>query len=511
MMIRGEHYHIAFRIGAVVCMASIAACGSSSSSATAPSNLPVLSSGLPSGMLLAGTKEVVLQVRTDKAGDTCKYSAQANTAYSAMVSAFVTNGVDHVATMAGLVDTSVYNRYVRCDRNGQSNSSDLIISFSVGTSAPIGRISGSFVPTVGVGQAITGDLVLDGQTMVGALNNGNFSLDGVTAGTHKLRATRPDGTVFYDRVLSIDVTALADNRFAAFAVAARYTADIMTRIDVMSRNGQQYLGEAPGIPGGTARPVEPGSLVYDARPVAGQTPQSRAVQVQAMKFLFTWLVTNIPLYENLTMVYVCDGSSKPPDVDRCDTPELPAFGSDNTYIVTIDGGAAKTTHASYVRNNVSVGGATYRNVVRSGTVMMTKEQGAAGLYRQTLEALIGFYTDWPDSGAAADSIFNGNLQSTQPTVLDDAIVKTHLGMSPGSLSPFDDSSVVVYAPASTIPTSASSRRLGPAATGVLLSPYSVEQVREAEKSSGVQSPSPAAPPTIGPRIGRGFGARGGGL
>jgi hypothetical protein len=496
------------RIAAVVFTISIAACASDSP--TSPGDVPVLSNGLPSGALPAGTKEVVLQVRTDKAGDTCRYSAQPNIPYSAMTSTFTTTGVDHVATLTGLADGTVYARYVRCDRNGQSNLTDLIISFSVGTSAPTGRISGSFLPAVGVGKAITGDLVLDGQKMAGALNNGNFSVDGVTAGTHKLRATSPDGTVFYDRVLSIDVTALADNRFAAFAVVTKYTADIMTRIDAMSRTGQQYLGEAPGIPGGTARPIEPGTLVYDARPVAGQTPQSRTAQMQAVKFLYAWLVNSIPLYEGLTMAYVCDASSKPADVDRCDMPELPPFGSDNTYIVTVDPGAAKTTNASYLRNNVSVGGATYKNVVRAGTVFLTKDQGAPGLYRQTLEALIGFYADWPDAGTAADSIFNGKLQSTQPTVLDDAIVKTQLALSPGSLSPFDDSAVLVYAPTSQVPMGASSPRSRGGATGFLLSPYTVEHVRAAEQRSGAASPPPAPPPATVPRTGRGFG-RGGGL
>jgi hypothetical protein len=97
---------------------------------------PVISNGTPSGEQTAGSTEVTLSVSTDE-NATCKYDVAANTEYDAMTNSFGTTGAtSHSTIFAGLTDGESYEVFVRCaDTNGNKNSSDYSINFSVLTPA----------------------------------------------------------------------------------------------------------------------------------------------------------------------------------------------------------------------------------------------------------------------------------------------------------------------------------------------------------------------------------------
>lgn len=97
-------------------------------------NPPVISNGLPAGLLPSGTGAVELSVSTNVPA-TCKYSDTPNIPFASSTGAFLFTGnlVHSGAVITGLVDGTAYNYYVRC-RNYQllANTSDYIISFSIG-------------------------------------------------------------------------------------------------------------------------------------------------------------------------------------------------------------------------------------------------------------------------------------------------------------------------------------------------------------------------------------------
>lgn len=93
---------------------------------------PVLSGGLPTGTLPAGTTQTTLQVTTNEAA-TCRFSTTAGTAYVDMTNTFTTTGgTAHSTTRTGLTNGSNYVFYVRCqDAAGNSDPNDFTITFSV--------------------------------------------------------------------------------------------------------------------------------------------------------------------------------------------------------------------------------------------------------------------------------------------------------------------------------------------------------------------------------------------
>ena len=96
---------------------------------------PVLSGGSPSGVLTDSTTSATLSVTTNE-NATCRYSRAANTVYSSMTNTFsITGGTTHTVSLSGLTSSTTYTFYVRCvDTATNVNTSDYIISFSVGTS-----------------------------------------------------------------------------------------------------------------------------------------------------------------------------------------------------------------------------------------------------------------------------------------------------------------------------------------------------------------------------------------
>src|SRR3989344_1578306 len=100
---------------------------------------PILSNGLPTGQLSAGTTQTTLSFSTDE-NATCKYATSANTAYSSMANTFsTTGGTSHSTTISGLSNGSSYIYYIRCQDTASTpnaNSDDYSISFFV--AAPAG-------------------------------------------------------------------------------------------------------------------------------------------------------------------------------------------------------------------------------------------------------------------------------------------------------------------------------------------------------------------------------------
>lgn len=103
--------------------------GGSDSSDTIP---PVRSNGQPSGVLAAGTTQMIMSLTTNE-NATCKYSATSGIPYSSMVDIFsLTGSTSHSASLSGLQDGKDYSYYIKCaDGTGNANNDDFTISFSI--------------------------------------------------------------------------------------------------------------------------------------------------------------------------------------------------------------------------------------------------------------------------------------------------------------------------------------------------------------------------------------------
>ncbi|MDP3899712.1 MAG: LamG-like jellyroll fold domain-containing protein [bacterium] len=106
----------------------------------ADTTAPSRSGGSPSGTLTVGTTSATLALTTSE-NATCRYGTVANTAYVNLAGVFTTTGgTSHSTGVSGLVDNTTYTYYVRCqDGAGNSNTTDYVIQFSVGsdTTAPM--------------------------------------------------------------------------------------------------------------------------------------------------------------------------------------------------------------------------------------------------------------------------------------------------------------------------------------------------------------------------------------
>jgi hypothetical protein len=98
---------------------------------------PLRTSASPLGSLAAGTTQATLMLATDEAA-TCKYATIPNAAYSVMPNVFsVTGGVAHSSVVSGLQNGLTYSYYARClDSNGNVNTTDFPIQFSIASSEP---------------------------------------------------------------------------------------------------------------------------------------------------------------------------------------------------------------------------------------------------------------------------------------------------------------------------------------------------------------------------------------
>ncbi len=93
---------------------------------------PVLSSGLPFGVLPAGSNAIELSFATDRTA-TCRYSTTTNTTYSNMLGSFIPHsGTFFHTVVRGHQDNTSYTYFIRCiGIQGATNLLDYPISFSL--------------------------------------------------------------------------------------------------------------------------------------------------------------------------------------------------------------------------------------------------------------------------------------------------------------------------------------------------------------------------------------------
>ena len=98
---------------------------------------PSRSNGQPTAALNAGITSTSISLATDESA-TCRYSATAGVAFSAMTNMFSTTGnVSHSTGVSGLSDGNTYTFYVRCqDGAGNANTTDFSIEFIVASTPP---------------------------------------------------------------------------------------------------------------------------------------------------------------------------------------------------------------------------------------------------------------------------------------------------------------------------------------------------------------------------------------
>ena len=115
--------------------------------AAADTAAPVLSSGSPTGTLSEGTTSTTLSVATNE-NATCRYSPTAGTAYTGMANTFSTTGNTAHSTAITSLTGGAYSYYVRCvDTEGNQNTTDYTIGFSVATTGAAAPTLSSGLPT----------------------------------------------------------------------------------------------------------------------------------------------------------------------------------------------------------------------------------------------------------------------------------------------------------------------------------------------------------------------------
>jgi hypothetical protein len=144
---------------------------------------PILSNGLPTGTLAAGTTQTNLQVTTNEAA-TCRYSTTAGTAYSAMTNTFTTTGATgHSTTVVGLANGGSYAFYVRCqDTSANPNTTDFGITFAVGVPDTTNPTVSITAPAGGATVSGTVNVTANAADNIGVVGV-QFLLDGVNLGS----------------------------------------------------------------------------------------------------------------------------------------------------------------------------------------------------------------------------------------------------------------------------------------------------------------------------------------
>ena len=151
---------------------------------------PVLSSGMPTGTLPAGTAQASLGVTTNEAA-TCRYATTAATPFASMPNTFAsTGGTTHSTLVTGLANGTTYTYYVRCrDGSGNANTADFLITFSVAnqsidTTPPAVNLTAPATGATVTGSAIVSANATDNIGVVGV----QFLLDGAPLGTEDTTA-----------------------------------------------------------------------------------------------------------------------------------------------------------------------------------------------------------------------------------------------------------------------------------------------------------------------------------
>lgn len=149
---------------------------------------PVISGGLPTGTLPAGTTSAELQVTTDE-NATCRYAATSGTDYGTMINTFTTTGTMTHKEPIKVTGGVTYDFYVRCeDSAGNQNTTDTKILFDVApaSSAAAGlHRAGQYAGAIGnllVGTAHAAETPTPATTSRGVfdLSSPEYSLEGFT-------------------------------------------------------------------------------------------------------------------------------------------------------------------------------------------------------------------------------------------------------------------------------------------------------------------------------------------
>ncbi len=114
---------------------------------------PILSNGLPSGVVAAGNPTIEISLNTNK-NSWCRYATTSGIDYDLMTNNFTLSGsTTHAVVLTGFQDGQAYVYYVRCeDFAGTETDSDYLISFSLAeTPPPLGTPlpTGTPAPTAG--------------------------------------------------------------------------------------------------------------------------------------------------------------------------------------------------------------------------------------------------------------------------------------------------------------------------------------------------------------------------
>ena len=101
---------------------------------------PVISNGMPTGLLMGGTRAVELSLETDEFAY-CRYATTTGIDFTAMTATFPTKSkigatpayAHYDVVISGLADSATYSFYVRCrDYQMNKNTEDYVLSFKVG-------------------------------------------------------------------------------------------------------------------------------------------------------------------------------------------------------------------------------------------------------------------------------------------------------------------------------------------------------------------------------------------
>ncbi|TWJ17309.1 hypothetical protein JN12_03084 [Geobacter argillaceus] len=96
----------------------------------------VISEGFPTGVIAAGYSSTTLHFKTNEAA-TCKWNTIGGLDYTNPANTIMTNtgGTYHYRTVTGMAEGLTYSNFIRCvDTNGNVNTYDYVLTWSIGTS-----------------------------------------------------------------------------------------------------------------------------------------------------------------------------------------------------------------------------------------------------------------------------------------------------------------------------------------------------------------------------------------
>ena len=244
---------------------------------------PVISNGLPTGSIPAGSNYVELSVETDKAA-TCRYATSSGQTYASMTNTFTAIGnVLHVVVLSGHQDGASYTYYVRCsDLGGLVNLTDYPISFTLANTPTVtssdgntpsgGATVGGSGGSGGVGPFAGGSAVLflstvtlsgkappnttvtimrDGkiELTVNAGGDGTFSgkVSGLERGTYTFVTYATDGTGAKTSRFSSTLTLGSGTNNSIANILLSPTVSVPETVEI----GETVLARGVAIPGGT--------------------------------------------------------------------------------------------------------------------------------------------------------------------------------------------------------------------------------------------------------------------